>query len=152
MTYQDFVKQGLLKKEEMGPDQINKVIAKASRNLKSARILIKNNDEQGAFRFAYDAMLSAGRALVFSYGLRPRSQGSHKIVVDFSERVLGGQCKVAVRKFDKMRRKRHYLIYGIESDVSKTEGENAIKTAQDFVEKITKIVQQKSPQKGLWQD
>lgn len=49
MTYQEFVKRGLLKKEKVGFDQINKTIERAYRNLKSAEILIKNNDEEGGF-------------------------------------------------------------------------------------------------------
>jgi len=51
-----------------------------------------------------------GRALVFSYGFRPRAAGSHKTVVDFTEAVIGKDYKVLIKKFDKMRKKRHYLI------------------------------------------
>ena len=89
MKFQDFINKGLLKKEKVGFDQVERVLEKSYRNLKSAEILIKNKDEEGAFKFAYDAMLLAGRALVFSYELKPRTIGSHKIVIDFSKKVLG---------------------------------------------------------------
>lgn len=150
MSYQDLVKKGLLRPEKIGLDQINKVIERAHRNIASAKVLIKHGDEEGSFRFAYEAMLLASRALVFSYGLRPRSIGSHKIVIDFTEKVLGQEYKILVQKFNKMRKKRNYLIYGIGLVISKTEAENALKTAQDFITKITKVIQNKSGQKKLF--
>jgi len=149
MNYQEFVKKGLLRKEKIGFEQINKVLERAYQDLKSAKTLIKAGHEEGGFQFAYQAMLLAGRALVFSYSLRPRAFGSHKIVVDFTEKVLGEKYKILTRKFDKMRRKRNYLVYGIGLTVSKTEAENAIKTAEEFIEKIKKFIQKKNPQKKL---
>ena len=82
MNYNDLINQGLLKQDNIGFDQINRVIERAYKNIKSAKVLLDNDDEEGAFRFAYDAMLLAGRALIFSYNLRPRAEGSHKIVID----------------------------------------------------------------------
>lgn len=147
MTYQKIVDKGLLRKEKIGFDQIIKVIKRAHRTLKSAKILIKNGDEEGSFQFAYEAMLLAGRALVFSYGFRPRTIGSHKIVVDFSQEILGKKFEVLTQKFNKMRKKRNYLIYGVGLTVSETETRNAIKTAEEFVGKVTDIIHAKNPQR-----
>ena len=105
MNYQNLIKKGLLRKEKIGFDQINKVLEKAFRYIKSAKTLLADVDEEGAYQFAYDAMLLSGRALVFSYGLRPRTVGSHKIVVDFTEKILGKEYKILTRKFNKMRKK-----------------------------------------------
>ncbi|MBU2635278.1 HEPN domain-containing protein [Patescibacteria group bacterium] len=149
MNYQEFVKKGLLKKEEIGFDKINQLIEKAYRKLKSAQTLVKDNDEESSFQFAYEAMLLAGRALVFSYNFRPRTIGSHKIVVDFTAKVFGNQYKTLVYKFDRMRKKRNYLIYGIGLVISKTEAENAIKTAEKFVKTIKGFIQKKNPQEKL---
>lgn len=150
MNYQEFIKNGLLKKEKISFGQVNKTIEKSEHNLKSAKILIENSEEEGGYQFAYEAMLLAGRALVFSYGFRPRTIGSHKIVVDFAEKVFGERFKILTHKFNKMRKKRHYLIYGIGFVISKTEAENAIKTAEKFIEQIKKIIQNKTPQQKLW--
>lgn len=149
MGYQVLIKKGLLKEERIGPDQVNKVLVRVYRSVKSAKTLNKDGDETGCFQFSYQAMLLAGRALVFSYGFRPRTQGSHKTVVDFTEAVIGKDYKILIKKFDKMRKKRHYLIYGIELDISKTEAENAIKTAEEFIEKIKVFIQKRNPQKKL---
>lgn len=150
MSYQELVKKGLLKKEKIGFDQLNKLIKRTFRTLKSAKILLENDDVEGSFRFAYETMLLTGRVLVFSFGFRPRTVGSHKIVVDFAEGILGDQFKILVQKFDKMRRKRNYLIYGIGLTISKTEAENAVKTAEKFIEKIEKYIETKNPQQKLW--
>jgi len=112
--------------------------------------LLNNDLEEGAFRLAYDAMLAAGRALVFSYGLRPRSIGSHKIVVDFTERILRTDYKILVEKFNAMRKKRHYLIYGASGSVSGTEAKNAIRTARELIEKIKQEIQKRNPRKTLF--
>jgi len=149
MNYQEFIEKGLLKKEKIDFGQIIKVISRANRHLRSAKTLLKDGDEDGGFQFAYQAMLLGGRALVFSYGLRPRAIGSHKTVVDFTEKILGDDYKILTQKFDKMRKKRNYLIYGIGLAVSKTETKNAIKTAEEFIEKIKKIIQDKNPQQKL---
>ena len=149
MSYQKLVKEGLLRKEKIGFDQINKILERVYRNIRSAKVLLKEDDEEGSFQFAYEAMLSAGRALVFSYGLRPRAIGSHKIVVDFAEEILGNRYKILTRKFNKMRKKRNYLIYGIGLVISKTEAENAIKSAEEFIERIKEAIQKKNPQKKL---
>ena len=132
MNCQEFIKKGLATKEKIGFDQISKIIERAHRNLKSAGTLIKDGDEEGSFRFAYEAMLLAGRALIFSYGLRPRTVGSHKIVVDFAENVLGKKYKTLAQRFNKMRKNRNYLIYGVGLAISKTEAENAMVPQKNF--------------------
>lgn len=149
MNYQKFVKKGLLKEEKISFEQISKVLERVYRNLQSAKTLIKDGDEEGGFQFAYEAMLLAGRALVFSHNLRPRAIGSHKIVVDFTAEILGDRYKVLTNKFDKMRKKRNYLIYGAGLTVSRTEAENAIRTSEEFITKIKEVIQKKNPQKKL---
>lgn len=149
MNYQEFLKQGLLRKEKIGFDQIDKIIERTKRNIKSARTLIKDGDLEGGFRFAYEAMLLAGRALVFSYGLKPRATGSHKIVIDFTAEILGDKYKALTQRFNKMRKKRNYLIYGMGLAVSSVEAENAINMAGKFLEVIEKFIQKENPQRRL---
>jgi len=94
-------------------------------------------------------MLLSGRALVFSHGFRPRAAGSHKIVVDFCSLAFGEEYKELIYRFDKMRKNRNYLIYGMNLSLSKNEAENAIKTAEEFIKKIKELIQKKNPQKKL---
>lgn len=94
-------------------------------------------------------MLLAGRALVFSFGLRPRSTGSHKIVIDFTEEIIGNDYKILIQKFNRMRRKRNYLIYGVGLAVSDSETDSAIDAAKEFLKTIKKFIKEKNPQADL---
>src|SRR3972149_2670401 len=143
MNYQKLVDKGLLRKEKIGFDQIDKGLKRAAQKIKSAKILIKNNDEEGGFQFAYDAVLSAGRALAFSFGFRPRALGSHKIVVDFSKKVLGKGIATIVFKFNKMRKIRHYLIYGSGLSISEVDTKNAISSATKFLKEVKNFIKNK---------
>ena len=146
MSYEKLIEDGLLKREKVGFDKVDKIIKNARQKIKSARILIKNDDTDNGFQFAYEAMLLAGRGLVFSYDLRPRTYGSHKIVVQFTKEILGKEYKDLVGKFDKARIDRNYLIYGAGLTISQTEAENAIKTAENFIKTIEEYIEKKNPQ------
>lgn len=150
MSYQGLIKKNLLKKENISFEQIEKVLKRAHKNLKSAKLLLDNNDEEGAFKFAYEAMLLSGRALIFSYGLRPRTIGSHKTVVDFTKEIFGEEYEILTNKFDKIRKRRHDLIYGVEFTTSSTESANAIDSAHKLIDKIEEHIQEKNPQKKLF--
>lgn len=147
--FQEFLDKGLIKEEKIDFAQIKKVIAKAHRSIKSARILLEDKDTEGSYQLSYEAMLLAGRALVFLYNYRPRTAGSHKIVVEFSEKVLGEKDFMVVSKFDRMRKNRHYLIYGSGLAISETEAINAIASADKFLKEIEVIIEAKNPQKKL---
>lgn len=149
-VYQELIKKGLLREEKIDFGQIQKILRKALNSLKSARILLVAKQEESAFELAYEAMLLAGRALVFSYGLRPRTQGSHKIVIEFADLVLESTFNPLIKKFDRMRKARHYLIYGAGFSISKTEAENAIISASEFIKKVSLIIKKKNPQKELF--
>jgi hypothetical protein len=82
------------------------------------------DDSENSYQLSYEAMLLAGRALVFSFGFRPRAAGSHRIIVDFSKEILGKETKTLVYKFNKMRKKRHYLIYGTGLYISEIDSRN----------------------------
>ncbi len=106
-------------------------------------------DFESAFGLAYEAMLVAGRALMFSMGLKPRSIGAHKITVEFCDSFLGKDYILLVNKFDRARKKRHYLIYGTGIILSRTEAENLIKTANDFLKIIGKLIDKERKQGKL---
>lgn len=144
-----FVEDGLAKEIRLDFFEIEKVLRRAGRSIKSAKILMESGDEDAAFQLAYEAMLFAGRALFFSCNLRPRATGSHKIVVNFVAEVMGPEFKMLAEIFDNMRRKRNYLIYGVGLETSKKEAENGIENAQEFIRKIEKAIQTKNPQKKL---
>lgn len=97
-------------------------------DLESAKLLM-DDDEENSYQLAYEAMLLSGRALIFSFGFRPRASGAHKVVVDFSKKILEKKITTLVFKFNKMRKVRHYLIYGADLSISEVDTNNAISSA-----------------------
>lgn len=148
--YQKLGENKAIKRENISFSQIRKVLGKARRTLESAKILLASGYTENTYEMVYEAMLSAGRALVFSHGFRPRAQGSHKIVIEFCEKVLGNESEMIVKKFDRMRKKRHYLIYGAGLAISRTEAGAAIQTAGKFIHEVEKIINKKDSQKKLF--
>lgn len=138
-----FIEKGLIKKDNIEPSQVLNIIKKSRRSIKSAKLIMKD-DSENSYQLAYEAMLLAGRALVFSFGFRPRAAGSHKIVVDFSKEILGKETTTLVYKFNKMRKKRHYLIYGTGLYISEVDSRNAIISAVQFLRYIIKFIRKKN--------
>ncbi|MDO9579487.1 MAG: HEPN domain-containing protein [Bacteroidales bacterium] len=142
-TIKEFIDKDLIKKDDdIGSSQVLSVIKKSRRSIKSAKLLIED-DQENSYQLAYEAMLLAGRALVFSFGFRPGAAGSHKIVVDFSKKVLGKEIATLVFKFNKMRKIRHYLVYGIGLYISEVDSRNAISSAVKFLRHVIRFIKNK---------
>lgn len=151
MNWEKLLENKSLQEKRVSLKEVESVLEKACNCVKAAKLLLKGGVNESVFKEAYDAMLLAGRALMFFQGLKPRSVGSHAITIEFCELYLGEDFKTLILKFKKMKQKRNYLIYGIGLAVSKTEAENSLKAAEEFVEKISKLIKQKNLQKKLIQ-
>ncbi len=137
---QEFIDKGLIKKDDnIDSSQILNIIKKSRRSIKSAKLLI-DDDQENSYQLAYESMLLAGRALIFSFGFRPRVVGSHKTVVDFSKKVLGKEIATLVFKFNKMRKIRHYLVYGTGLYISEVDSRNAISSAVKFLRCVIRFI------------
>jgi len=137
---QEFIDKGLIKKDDsIDASQVLGVLKKSRRSIKSAKLLI-DDDQENSYQLSYEAMLLAGRALVFSFGFRPRVVGSHKTVVDFSKKVLGKEIATLVFKFNKMRKIRHYLVYGAGLYISEVDSRNAILSAVKFLTYVIRFI------------
>lgn len=80
------------------------------------------HDSDWAFSIAYNAILQATRALMFEKGFRPAAgEGQHKVAVQSAEIALGDKFQNEIHMFDKMRSKRHRVIYDVSGLVSRAE-------------------------------
>ena len=77
----NLTKQGFLKKEEIGVDQIRSLLLAASKNLLSAKKNLEI-DEETCYTMAYNSMIKAARALLFLQGFRPYDGQQHKTTID----------------------------------------------------------------------
>jgi uncharacterized protein (UPF0332 family) len=96
------------------------------------------SDRDWAFSMAYNAILQATRALMLAKGYRPAGgEGQHKVAVVFAEITLGEKFQDDIYIFDKMRSKRHRVIYDVSGLVSQQEARQAF----EFAEKFVKVVE-----------
>lgn len=99
------------------------------------------HDRDWAFSIAYNAVLQATRALMFDKGFRPAAgEGQHKGAVQFAEIVLGDKFQDQIYIFDKMRSKRHRVIYDVSGLVSQAEAHQAFDFAVRYVEIVEKML------------
>lgn len=146
----EYIRNGFIKEEKVGFDQVLKHLARARKDVKVAKANL-SIDSEASYNYAYLAMLRSGRALMLSCGFRPSDGEQHKTVVYFCEQVLEGKFSELVRRFDRMRKKRNRFTYDEPGlMVSDTETHDAVINAQLFVEKISDYIQNRHPQKKLW--
>lgn len=136
MNLSDLQKQGLIRPFKVSPAQIRDRLQLAKRDITTARKLL-GSDSDWAFSIAYNAVLQATRALMFFKGFRPATgEGQHIAAVRFAEAVLGKEMGEDIFIFDKMRSKRHRVIYDVSGSVSTQEAKAAFEFAITFVEKV----------------
>jgi len=149
MIYKDskeyLLKQGLIKKCPIDKKAIKNLVKRAYVDLKTAKRNL-DDDEECAYNYAYNAMLHSGLALMFSEGFRPEIRDKHLTTVKFASSILGKKFKMVINNYDFMRRKRHRFIYEPDIPCSREEAENAINTAKQFVNIISKLIRGKTPQ------
>ena len=73
-------------------------------------------------------------------GFRARGAEQHGTVVQFATEALGKSYTTQVVMFDRMRRKRHQVIYESVGLVSKQEAEQGLAFAKHFVEEIRRLI------------
>lgn len=135
VNYQELAKDNLIIAYKAPPEQITKELKLAARDIKVA-LKTLDEDNDWAFSIAYNAILQAGRALMFSQGYRPRGMEQHKTVLRFIDQTLGKKYQEKVRFIDTMRVNRHRVMYDEPELISKAEAQYAVKIAREFVELV----------------
>lgn len=135
MKYDDLLKSGRIRKEDVSQKEIHQALDRAERDLKSARRFMEQ-DWDWSFAIAYNAVLQASRAYMFAQGFRPASSESHKNTFAFMHLALGREYAALMTYFDRMRAKRNRAVYEEAGTVTETEVRNLLKKAEDFVETI----------------
>lgn len=136
MTIEDLERQGLIKKLPVDKKKVEDAVLHAHRDIETARVLLKT-DYDWAYTIAYNAILQAGRALMFSKGFRPEGNSQHISVVKFAGLFLDNNNTVI---FDRMRRKRNSSVYESSGTVTENEAEFAVSQSEVLVEKIVALI------------
>jgi len=98
-------------------------------------------DEWGyAHAAAYNAMLHAGRSLMFSKGYRSRGPDHHVAVVSFSHIYDKKYSPEILKSFDQGRKRRHDFQYDDADAISESQAKNLIENSSKFVIKTKEIL------------
>lgn len=144
---EEYLSKSLIKKQQAGFDQINKLIKQTNKELNTS-IKISNLSSELAYTCAYSAMLYAARALMLLKGYRAIGINRHKTVVEFIRVCVDKDYSILIEKFDNMRKKRNLLTYEPwKLNISKTDTKNALKSSKEFVALIINKIKAEDPQK-----
>jgi uncharacterized protein (UPF0332 family) len=127
---------GYIKKLPADKKKVVDALNIAKRDVRVARSMLGENNDW-AFSIAYNALLQALRALMFSKGYRPSGRNQHLSVVRFAELYLS---KDEVIILDRMRRKRHISLYDTAGAISEREATNAVERAEKLVPEIEQML------------
>lgn len=133
---EDLQRQGLIKTVPVDKKKIQDARDLALRDITTARTIL-GSDLDWAYTIAYNAILQAGRALMFSQGYRPDGANQHVSVVKFVELYLDKNDSII---FDRMRRKRNSSVYDTAGSITESEAKYAVQQAEDLVEKIFAVI------------
>ena len=133
---EDLERQGLIKKLPVDKKKVEDAVLHARHDIETARVVLKT-DYDWAYTIAYNAVLQAGRALMFSKGYRPDGNSQHISVVKFAGLFLDSNDTVI---FDRMRRKRNSSVYESSGTVTENEAEFAVSQAEVLVEKLVTLI------------
>jgi len=83
-------------------------------------------------------------------GVRPDIHGKHKTVIQYMAFALGKVYWDQIHVYDRMRRKRHHLIYEPgRYDTSERELGEAERVANQFLRAVSKKIREENPQEEL---
>lgn len=142
MNLSELLGKGLVEKFHSDPAQVKNELAIAKNDLASAKKMLTIQEWGWAHNAAYNAMLQAGRALMFSKGYRPKSSEHHVAVVSFMEAVYSAKFSGEVlQAFGKARLRRNESMYDKAGSISENQGRNLVAKAESFVSKAKEILE-----------
>ena len=127
--------------------RVQSFMMRARKDLTSAGVLAPH-DLEGAYEFLYDCMLHTGLAYMSARAVQPDIRGKHKTVIDYMAHALPKKYESKIKFYDRMRKKRHQLIYE-PGPMGCTEKEftEAKSIAKEFLELIGTMIRRENPQK-----
>ena len=130
--YEDLLRASRIRKQKVSPAEIRRALERARRDLKTARKIMAEDSDWG-FAVAYNAVLQASRAYIFSKGYRPAGAEAHKNTFAFMTLAFGKEYEDLMTYFDRMRSKRNQAIYDVAGIISESEARGLLAKAIDFV-------------------
>jgi uncharacterized protein (UPF0332 family) len=113
----------------------------AKRDIKTSKEIFAVGDYDWTFSIAYNAMLQAARALMFAKGFRSKGEQKHLSVVEFVKTFFTKDfSEKQIFMFNKMRKKRHLVIYEQSRIITEDEAKRALKVARSFLNVVSSLI------------
>jgi uncharacterized protein (UPF0332 family) len=138
--FDDLLRAGRIRKQRVSRTEIDRALKRAARDLTTARKIMVEDPDWG-FAVAYNAVLQASRAYMFSRGYRPESAQGHRNTFAFMAIALGEEHEDLITYFDRMRKKRNQAIYDISGLITETEAKGLFRKAESFVALIRDLLE-----------
>ncbi|MBN1188163.1 MAG: HEPN domain-containing protein [Dehalococcoidales bacterium] len=145
MSLEDLLRDRKIEKVVTSDKLAKDTLRLAKRDMASAGRNYEAKDYDWCLAIAYNAMLQSGKALMLSKGYRAAGQYKHVAVVEFTRDVFGTEItERLIEIFNRLRKKRHRVVYEDVGTVSEEEAKRAIGWADEFVRKTEKIISMQS--------
>jgi HEPN domain len=148
MAYEALREKGLVEDVKPNFQAVGTLIARALKDLGTARANA-GTDREWAYAIAYQGMLRAARAMSTAEGLRPRGRDQQRTIVQLAGVILGQELRPLVNAFDRMRRRSVAILEEPGQPISRNEVEEAIRDAQQFIDRTVEFTRAKNPQTVL---
>lgn len=146
MSLEELLRNRIIRRTKPDHNLALNSIKRASRDIDTAKTLIANQKFDWSLAVSYNAMLSAGRALMFDKGFRPSTTEGHVAVVRFLQATLGTETSYRmIMLMNNMRKKRHRIVYEEMDIVSKNEAKQMVNLTEEFVKTITNLINRRTP-------
>ena len=132
MSVDELLQQRRIYRQDAARADVRAALERAAKDLALAEHM-QSVDHGWAFSIAYNAVLHAARAVMFSNGFRPASHESHKNTFAFLHTSAEGERRTWVDYFDRMRVKRYEAVYETAERITRTEAEALIDQARGFI-------------------
>lgn len=134
MTIDNFLKNGVLVKQDSSEDEISDLLKIVERDLEDSAQTEISNDWQ--FGIAYNAALKLANILVRASGYRVKGQGHHMYTIAMIPLILGNYKKDDADYLDACRRKRNIVEYDCVGGATTED----VKELREFVQEFQKEV------------
>ncbi len=144
-SLQELLDEGLVEEFTSTPEQIQEQIRLAVSDLTAANIMISDSHlAEWAYKAAYNSMLSAARALLFSRRYRAKISGTpHKATVQFIQAEYGDKIdSTAISAFSKARLDRHESQYEQVGTITPNQAQFLTTQADIFLKTVKELLNQ----------
>jgi uncharacterized protein (UPF0332 family) len=135
MDFSSMERAGLIERVTVDNYEVDQLLKVLRRDAKTAERLI-NVDLDWAFAVAYNSMIQGCLALMKAHGYRARGANRHIVAVRFAREALGEEWRKTLNRLDRIRKKRHRVVYEVAGLISEYEAKETIELASRFIEDL----------------